>query len=720
MGGASTKEALPYFTSLANDETEPDEKEFADHLTRYKADLCSGAELYVSLLPALQELVPLCAPKGRILWLIRFCLHRIEQVTCNYSQGPDDAFTAAIHIMQFVVRYAHTTSSGDATRFLEIISVSAPTEARGSGGDLEDHVDGCAGGDDSQWANHEAHKLCVALMDFCVAVPLTQHTVEAHAEVVTLLLCMNSSALYHDTSLDGGNRDFFTELMLSYKGLSDFLVALLQRLGSWGAGSLPQTPLLYRQGQQSAFRAFYNMFFDGSNRESIGCGAYLGRRSAQLLAVLVAYGKGYRPNPTLEFLAGITDGAPIAYGLLLNVFTTHLSTCPVLCIVLYVLLYDNPSFIHTVTTTYSKELLEVLQAVLHLCHVVTVRDDPAGAFEGFAPPEASTAAAQHVSRFASPFIGCMTATLLLIFSQDQVVNKHMSELVISPPFKMERFTGMLSLLSLYVIVVARAIVRALNDKSELLVSILIPCLVNVSPFVRNIEVYTSQRLVQLLLLVQRKLRRLLELYVEQGNSTDVVSGNPDVAKEERNRKCGEIAVLVRQFSGLVEALDGMVKGGDRHNDSLVYEFLYHRLRIEEGVHSKGLMSPFSKAVHRALQPLLKTMGFYVTEIASFTSSETSRDVLAVIRRVMQEGGSSASSHHQSFPRATEASESKLMSTQCTSLKSRDIAFLYEESVQSYDFFGPFVWATLLGEETAYPGGISWTTDVSTLSIFPSS
>ncbi|RNC30004.1 hypothetical protein TcCL_Unassigned07486, partial [Trypanosoma cruzi] len=167
-------------------EADPEEKEFVERLTRYKKDICFGAEYFGASLPVLRELVPLCVKTQRVRWLFFFCLQQLEQASCNYNQGHSDAFIATLHITEFVVRYAHQVSRGDAAQLLDIIMGKAPRVTDGA--------------TTTQWTSTEANKVCCALMDYCVSVPVTYATAEAHNEVVSLLLSMNSSALYHSTT----------------------------------------------------------------------------------------------------------------------------------------------------------------------------------------------------------------------------------------------------------------------------------------------------------------------------------------------------------------------------------------------------------------------------------------------------------------------------------------------------------------------------------------
>ncbi|KEG11694.1 hypothetical protein DQ04_02361060 [Trypanosoma grayi] len=723
MGGAQAKEALRYFADVVSSDAHPDEKEFTERLTRYKKDICSSSESYRMSLPVLRQLVLLCVQKQRVRWLLRYCLQELEHASCNCIQGPSEAFLAALHITEHAVRYAHRVARGGAAQLLQIMTGDEGSDS---------------GARPEEWTTTEAHKLCVALMEYSVSVPLTPTTVEAHHEIVSLLLAMTSSALYHSTTYDESHVDVFTEMMMASEGLTAFLATLLRRLVEWGAGRLPSFPLLYRDGYQPSLRNLFNVFGRRNGNHSISCGESLGRHCAQLLAVLVAHQKGNGHNPALDYVGSIQDGEHIEFKLLLTALVSRLQVCPALCIVLYALVYDHPTFLHTAMTAYPKELLDVVQEVLHLSYTAatdagigiaeatktsalgpaTSESCKVSIAEEDLSPEAIASVMREMVLFSYPFISFMTSTLVLLFSQDQVLNKHMSDTVIEPRFKIAYYAGKLPISSLCIVVLAHGVARALNERNEPLAAVFIPSLSNLAPFIHDIDAYTSQRLLKLLLLTQRKLRRSVELASRSGRNAASGKHNNNNNEDNSNTEAAAADMFVRQLTALAEAVEGMLHGEDRRNDSLVYELLYNRAKLEEGIAAIDACSHIA-AAHNALRPLFRIVDFYETELASVTVVESYNDILSVIRRVTREhaGSIGALQNTVSSAAAAAATPVPVKAVGGVGWRAREILFVYEESAQSYDFFGPFVWATLLGD-AVHPGGMMWALDTASLAMFP--
>ncbi|KAH9577765.1 hypothetical protein LSM04_003137 [Trypanosoma melophagium] len=716
MGGTQTKEAVEYFTGVARGDTPPDEKNFMEHLVRYKKNICSGAEHYRTALPALRELIPSCVKTERVRWILRVCLQQLEHASSNYSQAPSEAFLALLHITEFIIRYANYVSHGETAELLRMM--------------IGDDVNSNELAYNGQGTLTEAHKLCNALMEYCVTVPLNTITVEAHNEVISLLLSMTSSALYHPTTFDEKYMDAFTEMMMGFDGIAPFLSTLLRRVVDWGAGRLPSQPLLYRGGSQPSFRNFYNVFGGARGNNSISCGENLGRHSGELLSVLIAHQKGNGRNPALEYIKGIQDGEQVQFKPLLMALTSRLQVCPSLCIVLYALVYDHPTFLHTVMTSFPKELLDLIQEVLHLSYAVltetgyttttstttsSVESCNVSIPEDELSPETILRITKDMTLFSNPFISFMTSTLVLLFTQDQVLNKYMSDTMVDPRFKIDRYLGKLPITSICIIVLVHGIVRAMNEKNEPLAAVFLPSLSNFAPFIHDIDPYTSQQLLRLLLMTQRKLRRSAELAGSNNtNRNDGINGIP----KDNDNESKEVAVahmFARQLSALVEALEGMLQGEDRHNDSLVYELLYNRAKLEEGVVADN-PNPLIAKARKTVQPLLRIIDFYETELASVTSTDSHKDILSIIRRATEERSGTTSS----LPQQQQQQNTSGLTTKSVGQamwKAKEILFVYEESAHSYDFFGPFVWATMLGD-AAYPGGVLWAVDTTELDMFP--
>ncbi|RNF10399.1 hypothetical protein TraAM80_01570 [Trypanosoma rangeli] len=721
MGGAQTREdAVRYFTGVACAKADPDEKEFTERLLLYKKEICSGAEYYGAALPVLRELIPMCVKTQRVRWLFRFCLQQLEHALCNYNQGHSDAFIAVLHITEFVIRYAHQVSRGDVTLLLDIVM------GEGSG-DAKSFTT-------AQWATTEAHKLCCALMEYCVSVPVAYATAEAHNEVVSLLLSMTSSALYHNTAFDGTHMDMFTEIVMSSDGLSAFILILLRRLVEWGSGRLSSSPFLYRDGHRPSLRNMYNVFGGRKGDKSISCGDSLGRHCAQLLAVLVAYLKGSEENSALECVKKIEDGEPVPFNALLTAMVNRLQVCPSLCIVLYVLFYDHPTFSHTTLTLYAKEVLDVVQEVLHLSYMASTEAEK-GSVAGIRTaaatnptnttsevcqvhisgegqtPESIDKLMKDMTHFSYPFIGFMTSTLMLLFSQDQVLNRNMSDTVIEPRFKPGRCSGKMPISSLCIVVLAHGIAKAMNEQNEPLASVFIPTLSNLAPFIHDMDTYASQQLIRLLNLILRKLRRCVE--PPQLDENELTCTTNSVSRDSMvgSKEDATAQMFLRQLTSLVEVVEAIIQGEDRQNDALVYELLYSRANLEARLAADS-PCPHIAAAHKALLPLFCIADYYETELASVTSAGSYQDILAVIRRATRENTGSAS-----FLKNVSHTASPSRSSGPAPWQPREILYVYEESTHSYDFFGPFVWSTLLCDGV-YPGGLLWATDITALEMFP--
>lgn len=727
MGANQQKEAVVFFTSVTTRSSPLSREEMAAGLARYHKELCSGNELYSVALPIVVQLMvqeDVTLRTTRIPWILQYCLDVFHPLV-QQRAAAGEVELSALRMVEIMIRLLWGVAREPVAAPLLLGSVSPQQQGPAS-----------------------VHALCAALMAYTVQVSVTAATALTHAAVVRLLLSMTSSALHHSTAVSEHPMDCLTAIILSSSELlKPFIMVLLQRLVVWGADVRMNAPLFYRDSERGILRTLFNFGLGsgGGTPTVLGGATRLGkshrpplnscssaetmfRHSAQLLCVLVVYQKGSGGNPALDTVQTLEDSPVVPFKPLAKAIAVKLTGCPCLSLLLYVLLYNNPSFVHTLLTESPGSLVDIVVEVLRLTHTACRGADtpmkaaPEKEETVVAAPEVDStsasalhASAQEMTQFSYPFLYFMTSTLLLILSEDRTINTLLCDTPCSDlSFAVDRPTGDVTVGAMCLIVLSSSISKALNDRNEPLAAVLVPCMANISTFVHDLEVSTAQRLIALLLMILKKLRRVEEALcmLNSGEDTECkspnltapsTSTNPLLAEDVRTVKAvGEM--YVRQLSMTTEAMEGILRGPHRGNEALIYELLYHREKIfgalTPSACSEGV---FLKPVGDALQNMVLLLQYYEAEIASAPKASTSKDIIAIIRRGCN--GQEASSHIPPM----EGSLDNIVGTV-------DLLYTYEESPLSYDFFGPFVWATLL-DDAYYPGGILWSTRVSRLSLF---
>ncbi|KAG5488260.1 hypothetical protein LSCM4_08337 [Leishmania orientalis] len=831
MGAALRKEASKYFTAVLTSDAAaatPSESEFLAKVKQYERGLCGGSELYGVAEPIAAAVMSKAAETGRVRWLLRLCsdvLHRCVETPCVV----DGSTPAVLHLTEMLLRHILRLTKGRSVALVGVL------EAVGT----------CGEATTSRGAPCEdtAARLCRMAFSFLVSVPLNAATVATHLEVLRLLLTMMSSALHHGTDFQEDTMDLFTELMMSSPLLGECLAALLQTVVSWGKLSwTAQSPALYHEGYQPSFLNFFQVFStavtspgvagekaayvldlpssvmvkapaaaSGAGQPSVlitstlpkdpaavlvsscSCWEQVGRHATALLCVLIVHQKGGGRNPALDYVTAIQDGSPVSFAALLMTIRRRLANFPELLILLYVLLHDHDEFLHTVLIEDAALLVSTMQQLLELtsktCRDTTRLAMPttAGVAEDVLQSVVLGRIIFQLRIFSYPFINFMSSTLLLLLSQDRVVNRLLCNTPCLGRHALERYDENASVGALAVVVLSLGIIKGLNERNEALIAVFAPCLVNLAPFVHDVDSYTAQRVSTLLTLTLKKIHRasaLLSAYTAAtttasgegnsaaritaegdaplaaapnhlGDSVSSANGNMTVAlaSAEDARALEEIlAMYVRQLRTVVEGIEAMLRGPDRRNEHLIYELLYVRSRIIDDVDAAvGAQYLHAQLTKQLLANLTEMIKNCEADIASSNEAQSPQEILAILRRGQQQhgqkqhsdiiggGGDDVGSEDRchvssvgvggghagvglsktdgltsaSTAAATIAADAMASSDGA----SVDLVYSYEESPHSYDFFGPFVWATLLSAGQL-PGGALWCRHSSELALFP--
>ncbi|KAG5487390.1 hypothetical protein CUR178_08476 [Leishmania enriettii] len=827
MGAALRKEASEYFTAVLTSDAAaaatPGESEFLAKVKQYERSLCGGSELYGVAEPIAAAVMSKAAETGRVRWLLRLCsdvLHRCVETPCVV----DGSTPAVLHLTEMLLRHILRLTKGRS------VALAGVLEAVGT----------CGEATTSRGAPCEdtAARLCRMAFSFLVSVPLNAATVATHLEVLRLLLTMTSSALHHGTDFQEDTMDLFTELMMSSPLLGECLAALLQTVVSWGELSwTAQSPALYHEGYQPSFLNFFHVFTtavtspgvagekaayvldlpssatvktpaaaSGAGQPSVlmastlpkdpaavlvsscSCWEQLGRHATALLCVLIVHQKGGGRNPALDYVTAIQDGSPVSFAALLMTIRRRLASFPELLILLYVLLHDHDEFLHTVLIEDAALLVSTMQQLLEVtsktCRDTTRLAVPktVGAAEDVLQSVVLGRIIFQLRIFSYPFVNFMSSTLLLLLSQDRVVNRLLCNTPCLGRHALERYDENASVGALAVVVLSLGIIKGLNERNEALVAVFAPCLVNLAPFVHDVDSYTAQRVSTLLTLTLKKIHRASALLKAYTAATTTASGEGDsaaritaegdtrlaaapnhlgdsvssangnmalaLASAEDARALEEIfAMYMRQLRTVVEGIEAMLRGPDRRNEHLIYELLYVRSRIIDDVDAAvGAQYLHAQLTKQLLANLTEMIKNCEADIASSNEAQSPQEILAILRRGQQQqhsdiiggGGDGVGSEDRchvssggggghavvglaktdgltsaSTATATIAADAMASSDGA----SVDLVYSYEESPHSYDFFGPFVWATLLSAGQL-PGGALWCRHSSELALFP--
>lgn len=519
----------------------------------------------------------------------------------------------------------------------------------------------------------------------------------------------------------------------------------------------------------------------------------LGRHASALLCVLIVHQKGGGRNPALEYIVALQDGNPVSFVQLLAAIRWKLTRYPEISILLYVLLHDHHEFLHTVLTEDAALLVSTMQQLLELTYKTCkdasrpapVAPQSNSSSSGNAADGTSWLAAEdvlqtavlgclvyHLRTFSYPFINFMSSTLLLLTSQDCVVNRLLCDTPCLPGHLLERYDANAPVGALAVVVLALGITKGFNERNEALIAVFAPCLVNMAPFVHDIDPYSAQRVSGLLTLVLKKMHRASAILAAATAETSDNTGDGDgknaprspagssssnkasvIASAEEAHALGEIlAMYVRQLRTIVEGVEALLRGANRRNEHLVYELLYARDKLIDDVDAAVAVGrPFAAQTKQLLVNIVAMIKNCEADIASSDQAQNTQEIIAILRRGQRQGTTSGDGMEGAQANPSNGTEMRTMgasaSTSITGqvapttaaaaaagsngglsqspgpdshaadVASVDLVYSYEESPHSYDFFGPFVWSILLSASRA-PGGALWCHRSSELALFP--
>lgn len=806
MGASQRKEAVEYFQSLAEAADPPTDEAYAAKLGLYSAGLCSGSEFFAVARPVVARLLSGAERTGRLRWLLLHC-GRVMASVAGSPLGANQVQLAALRVAELTMRHVLAAAKGDSARLLGWL------EAQGEGEGAAKAPAAAAAESDAPGA-----ALCLQLMQYVAQVSLDAATARTHAAVARLLLTLLSSALHHDTRFTETTIDVFTETIMSSEGLATFLSVLLDRTVAWGAGvAIRSEPPAYAEGCEPSLRNMIGLFGGAGSRAggaapqgsaatgrggdsgavkglppcfsvtgearsaaknvyaSCEAGEVVLRHSTALLAVLVAHQKGNGRNPALDYVTALQSTEALSFTAILTSLSAKLGDSPATCMLLYVLLYDHPTFLHDALRADQDAITATMERVLMVTHLACTLADPVaagtatkslhGAAATAAAPSGATAVVVdedplsleslgriewEMSQYAYPFINFMTSTLLLILSQDRVVNQlacdTTSRTELPPDGRRRRGApmGPLPVSALALQVLSTGIIKAVNERNEPLAAVFAPCMANMAVFTHDMDTYTAQRVVALLLIMLRKIRLVSRAHeaLERPQPAAVGGGNPLSGEDAKGLAVlGEM--LLRQLRMVVEVVEGMLRGRDRRNEPLIYELLYERERIVGRASSgtgnneqasggaaeaqRSLSTSvviegdntglYAVPVREALANLSRLILGYEAEIASAPSAATPAEIIAIIRRCNQSSSGAAAVDSDGVAAVAATVPAEAAAGANLSGASPDLLYSYEESPQSYEFFGPFVWSALLSDGR-WPGGILWCTAVPDLALFP--
>jgi hypothetical protein len=420
---------------------------------------------------------------------------------------------------------------------------------------------------------------------------------------------------------------------------------------------------------------------------SCSCWEQLGRHAAALLCVLVVHQKGGGRNPALEYIVSLHDGAPVTFVRLLSAIRWRITRYPEVSILLYVFLHDHHEFLHTVLSEDAALFVSTIQQLLELTYK-TCKDASRPAPVGPATTSAvsdrtgiagvASSPAEDVLRtavlgrlvyqlrtFSYPFINFMSSTILLLISQDCVVNRLMCSTPCLPGHMLERYDTNAPVGALAVVVLALGITKGFNERNEALIAVFAPCLVNVAPFVHDMDSCTAQRVAGLLTLVLKKIHRASALLkaAEGADTTSDTASHADhpskdsevagaaaelkrppsssrvVASAEEAQALEEIlAMYLRQLRTIMEGIEALLRGAHRHNEHLIYELLYARNKIIDEVDTAVELNFPSAAVTRhLLMNVTEMIKNCEADIASSDQAQSPQDIIAILRRGQRQG-----------------------------------------------------------------------------------
>ncbi|CUG91408.1 Hypothetical protein, putative [Bodo saltans] len=576
----------------------------------------------------------------------------------------------------------------------------------------------------------KATRLCHALLEFTIRVPLDSASLLVHYEATLLMLAMTTTQLHHPPAFDEQRMDMFLETMLASDILLSFIATLMQRVVAWGIGLLPEgNAYVYRHGYQPTYRNLYNLFGSVRAQHCISVTEWLGRNTSQLLALFVMHQRGNGVNHASDALRQLSHGEFVDFELLLRAIERKVVTCPSLGSLLYVLLVDHPTFLHATLTTWPHVLCDVVTALLQLASTTTPIDPThhhhstsVGSSSDQTSSSTSRAAAAlpppsvdgqpQVSSFQHAYVQYLVASILCVLSKDRTYHEVTFSSTTQATFVQDRYIKSISVGGLTLAICAKAVARALSESSEPLAQLYLSTIENASPFAKQLHPYASGRIMALLTTITKRLVKI-ELSLRSSSSS---SPNADV----RYRLLSDRQMLLSPMQYLTESIAAMIEGQHRANHTLTYELLYHRSHVflddligatnvaTQHVRPDDDDDEIAGRLHQLqdiLAPLRSIIANYEAEMASVAVNHSPEDILALIDRVANSTGAFIAN-------ATAFEDEGVASPEGRhEHQGRELLYLYQESKESHTFFVPFVWATMISE-VPLPGAVRWTSNES--------
>lgn len=221
---------------------------------------------------------------------------------------------------------------------------------------------------------------------------------------------------------------------------------------------------------------------------------------------------------------------------------------------------------------------------------------------------------EEVAPVTYPHVDLLVGTLLLLFSQDRLLNRLLCQTPVSKiasrvspgepdGFLPSSYQKEMTMGSLAVNVLCLGVSYAVRDENDSLAHTFVVTLANISPFVHHVDPGSSQRLVKTIgFLLRRVEKRLLQSTAATGGATSsrgtsgaatpLPSTTPPPAAPAASHQGttgwpydtmwegvlgAEACLSVLQV--LVESIEGMLLGKHRHNESLIYELLYSKEQL---------------------------------------------------------------------------------------------------------------------------------------------
>lgn len=527
-----------------------------------------------------------------------------------------------------------------------------------------------------QHANKDgiAFRLSELAVTYATQVAVTGETCRVHSEVVLLLLTFASTPLHHSAEASEMQDDIFIRHILSMDALPALCRTLMGHVLSWGNDVMPNTEYYYVHGYQPKLLNLYNLFGAVRKEQCIEIRYVVGRGSLQLLLALMYFGRGRENDANLAIAAlhSWSDGAEVSFEALISATRSKLLRAPEMALVLYLFMQESPEFLRIVMGSYSEALLDTTVGMLHCCHVC---DEPAKLN--------------------------LMCTNLLILSQDAGFNTLAQHQQTTAPWIKERYIASISVGSLLLVCLSRIVSRAyLRENHDSVAAIAVGIMANMAPFVTRVHGYAAQRLVFLLTALLKRMARL---------NDRIAACADDYGAIAQLQACSQTASIV------CEIIYSIINHATQHNYTLIYELLYHRPMITVPPCREGCAN-----VAEALEPTLKIISFYETEIAAEVRRQSVEEIMRVIRVVTHKEGST-------FALVTGGSGSQGADPACaagpqTSVPCNhsnevaltggcdELVYQYRESPNSYSFFAVCLWGCVVstGPGGAQSGiGIAW-------------